>query len=67
MSEAKDPERNRITARIGRVASVGANISGAVGARMMGADQQALARALRQALGEAHVRKFGCLSPGAPN
>src|SRR5688572_28274567 len=51
MSEAKDPERNRITARIGRVASVGANISGAVGARMMGADQPALARAVRQALG----------------
>ncbi len=51
MSDKIDPERNRITARIGRVASVGANISGAVGARMMGADQAALARALRQALG----------------
>ncbi|MGD9979283.1 MAG: ABC1 kinase family protein [Hyphomonadaceae bacterium] len=51
MSEAKDPERNRITARIGRVATVGANISGAVAARMTGGDQQALARALRQALG----------------
>jgi hypothetical protein len=33
MTDAKDPERNRITARIGRVASVGANISGAVAAR----------------------------------
>ena len=51
MTDKIDPERNRITARIGRVASVGANISGAVGARMMGADQQALARAVRQALG----------------
>jgi predicted unusual protein kinase regulating ubiquinone biosynthesis (AarF/ABC1/UbiB family) len=51
MSQAKDPERNRISARIGRVATVGANISGAVAARVAGADQQALARALRQALG----------------
>jgi predicted unusual protein kinase regulating ubiquinone biosynthesis (AarF/ABC1/UbiB family) len=51
MTDKIDPERNRITARIGRVASVGANISGAVGARMMGADQQAHARAVRQALG----------------
>lgn len=51
MTDAKDPERNRITARIGRVASVGANLSGAVGARMMGADNVALAKALRQALG----------------
>ncbi|MBK8542672.1 MAG: AarF/ABC1/UbiB kinase family protein [Caulobacteraceae bacterium] len=51
MSDAKDPERNRITARIGRVASVGANLSGAVAARVTGADQQALAKVLRQALG----------------
>ena len=51
MSDPKDPERNRITARIGRVASVGANISGAVVARATGADQAALARTLRQALG----------------
>ncbi|MEQ1492250.1 MAG: AarF/ABC1/UbiB kinase family protein [Terricaulis sp.] len=51
MTDAKDPERNRITARIGRVASVGANLSGAVGARMMGADNVALAKALRAALG----------------
>jgi len=51
MSEPKDPERNRITARIGRVASVSANISGAVVARATGADQAAAARALRQALG----------------
>ncbi|HCK85311.1 MAG TPA: ABC transporter ATP-binding protein [Hyphomonadaceae bacterium] len=47
----RDPERDRISARIGRVAKVGANMSSAVGARVMGADQQALARALRQALG----------------
>ncbi|GAN00524.1 ubiquinone biosynthesis monooxygenase UbiB [alpha proteobacterium U9-1i] len=51
MTDEKDPERNRISARIGRVASVGANLSGAVGARAMGADQAALARVLRQALG----------------
>jgi len=51
VSDPADPERNRITARIGRVAKVGANISGAVGARMMGADQAALARAMREALG----------------
>lgn len=51
MSDPKDPERNRITARIGRVASVGANMSGAVGARMMGGDSAAVAKALRQALG----------------
>lgn len=51
MTDEKDPERNRITARIGRVARVGANISGAVGARVMGADQPALARAVREALG----------------
>ncbi len=47
----KDPERDRISARIGRVARVGANMTGAMGARVMGADQAALARALRQALG----------------
>lgn len=49
--ETRDPERNRLTARIGRVAKVGASMSGAVGARMMGGDQKALAIALRQALG----------------
>jgi hypothetical protein len=37
MSDPKDPERNRITARIGRVAQVGANMSGAVAARVTGA------------------------------
>lgn len=51
MSDTPDPERNRLTARIGRVARVGASMSGAVGARVMGADQPALARAVRQALG----------------
>jgi predicted unusual protein kinase regulating ubiquinone biosynthesis (AarF/ABC1/UbiB family) len=51
MTEPRDPERNRITARIGRVAQVGANMSGAVAARMAGADSSALARAMRQALG----------------
>lgn len=52
MSDQRDPERNRITARIGRVAKVGANMSGAVAARVTGADQAALARALRKALGQ---------------
>lgn len=51
MSDTPDPERNRITARIGRVARVGANMSGAVGARVMGKDQAAVAKALRAALG----------------
>ncbi len=51
MSDPRDPERNRITARIGRVAQVGANMSGAVAARVAGKDDAALARALRQALG----------------
>jgi predicted unusual protein kinase regulating ubiquinone biosynthesis (AarF/ABC1/UbiB family) len=51
MSVPPDPERNRITARIGRVATLGANMSGAVGARVLGADNAALAKALRQALG----------------
>lgn len=48
----RDPERNRITARIGRVAKVGANMSGAVAARVSGADQATLARTLRKALGQ---------------
>jgi predicted unusual protein kinase regulating ubiquinone biosynthesis (AarF/ABC1/UbiB family) len=52
MNDTPDPERNRITARIGRVARVGANMSGAVGARVMGKDQAALAKALRVALGQ---------------
>ena len=52
MNDTPDPERNRITARIGRVARVGANMTGAVGARVMGRDQAALARALRVALGQ---------------
>jgi predicted unusual protein kinase regulating ubiquinone biosynthesis (AarF/ABC1/UbiB family) len=51
MSDPRDPERDRLSARIGRVAQVGANMSGAVGARMMGADQKRLAQTLRAALG----------------
>ncbi|MBI3437348.1 MAG: AarF/ABC1/UbiB kinase family protein [Proteobacteria bacterium] len=51
MNDAPDPERNRLSARIGRVASVGANMSGAVGARLTGADNTAMARVVRQALG----------------
>ena len=52
MTDAKDPERDRLSARIGRVASVGANMSGAAAARVMGKDQKALAIALRTALGK---------------
>lgn len=52
MTDARDPERNRITARIGRVARVGANMSGAVVARATGGDQRALAAAVRKALGQ---------------
>ncbi|MGE0596584.1 MAG: ABC1 kinase family protein [Hyphomonadaceae bacterium] len=51
MNDQADPERDRLSARVARVARVGANMSGAVGARVMGADQKALAAALRQALG----------------
>jgi predicted unusual protein kinase regulating ubiquinone biosynthesis (AarF/ABC1/UbiB family) len=51
MNDTPDPERNRLSARIGRVASVGANMSGAVGARLTGADSAAMARVVRQALG----------------
>jgi predicted unusual protein kinase regulating ubiquinone biosynthesis (AarF/ABC1/UbiB family) len=52
MTDERDPERNRISARIGRVARVGANMSGAVAARVTGGDQKALAGALRKALGQ---------------
>jgi predicted unusual protein kinase regulating ubiquinone biosynthesis (AarF/ABC1/UbiB family) len=51
MSDTPDPERNRLSARIGRVARVSANMTGAVGARLAGADNAALARAVREALG----------------
>jgi predicted unusual protein kinase regulating ubiquinone biosynthesis (AarF/ABC1/UbiB family) len=51
MSQSDDPERNRLSARLGRAASVGANISGAAAQRLMGADQAGLAKALRAALG----------------
>jgi len=52
VNDKTDPERNRITARIGRVAQVSANMSGAVATRVTGGDQAALARALRKALGQ---------------
>jgi predicted unusual protein kinase regulating ubiquinone biosynthesis (AarF/ABC1/UbiB family) len=51
MTDERDPERNRISARIGRVAQVGANMSTVAAARVAGGDQVALAKALRQALG----------------
>lgn len=52
LTDFSDPERNRFTARMGRVAQLGVNMSGAVGARLMGADQTRLAQALRAALGK---------------
>jgi predicted unusual protein kinase regulating ubiquinone biosynthesis (AarF/ABC1/UbiB family) len=57
MTDAKDPERNRLAARLGRAASLGANLSGAglsAGAAALfgGANSDAqIAAALRQALG----------------
>ncbi|MEJ0059813.1 MAG: hypothetical protein WDM79_09655 [Terricaulis sp.] len=56
MAEDKDPERNRLSAPHWRVASVGANMSGAAAARVMGADQARLARVLREALGRSKGR-----------
>ncbi len=50
MSDPIDPERNRLSARIGRVAQVGANLTGAAAARFMGGDER-FARALKEALG----------------
>ncbi len=51
MSDPRDPERDRLSARIGRVASVGANLTGAAAARLMGGGEERLARALKDALG----------------
>ncbi|MGE3143685.1 MAG: ABC1 kinase family protein [Hyphomonadaceae bacterium] len=51
MSDPGDPERNRLSARIGRVAQVGANLSGAAAARMFGGEDR-FARALKEALGK---------------
>jgi predicted unusual protein kinase regulating ubiquinone biosynthesis (AarF/ABC1/UbiB family) len=55
MSDAKDPERNRLAARAGRVASVGANLAGAAATAsvnaLFGGDQRATAQALKTALG----------------
>lgn len=50
MSDDRDPERNRLSARIGRVARVGANLSGAAAVRLMGGEER-FARALKEALG----------------
>jgi predicted unusual protein kinase regulating ubiquinone biosynthesis (AarF/ABC1/UbiB family) len=50
VSDPYDPERNRLSARIGRVAQVGANLSGAAAARMFGGEE-GFARALKEALG----------------
>ncbi|HWA00602.1 MAG TPA: AarF/ABC1/UbiB kinase family protein [Caulobacterales bacterium] len=57
MADAKDPERNRLSARIGRTANLGANLSGAAAvygaARLFGGDQAdaQIASALKLALG----------------
>ncbi len=51
MTAPKDPERNRITARIGRAAKVGVNVTGAAATRVFTGDQTAAARAFRAALG----------------
>jgi len=57
VSDAKDPERNRFAARLGRAAKLGANLSGAAasaGAAAMfggGDSDKQIAAALRQALG----------------
>ena len=54
---ADDPERNRLSARVGRMASLGANISRAgaeiAAARLMGGDEQdaRIAAAIKMALG----------------
>ncbi|MET0182856.1 MAG: AarF/UbiB family protein [Caulobacterales bacterium] len=50
MSDPRDPERNRLSARIGRVARVGANLSGAAAVRLMGGEDR-FAGALKDALG----------------
>lgn len=57
MSLPEDPERNRLSARVGRVASVGANMAGAAAAvgaaRLFGGDDadRQMAAALKAALG----------------
>jgi hypothetical protein len=43
MTDERDPERNRISARIGRVAQVGANMSSVAAARVAGLRPVALA------------------------
>ncbi|MBI1185908.1 MAG: AarF/ABC1/UbiB kinase family protein [Alphaproteobacteria bacterium] len=56
MSEPLDPERDRLSARIGRVAQVGANMGGAAAAyaaaRLTGGDDARIAKAIRDALGK---------------
>ncbi|MBL8549342.1 MAG: AarF/ABC1/UbiB kinase family protein [Hyphomonadaceae bacterium] len=55
MSDERDPERDRLSARIGRVASVGAHMGGAAAAfaatRLSGGDEAQIARAVKEALG----------------
>ncbi|MGE0828426.1 MAG: ABC1 kinase family protein [Hyphomonadaceae bacterium] len=52
----KDPERDRLAARIGRVAQVGANMTGAAAAfaaaRISGGDDAQIAKAVKAALGK---------------
>ncbi|MGE0045766.1 MAG: ABC1 kinase family protein [Hyphomonadaceae bacterium] len=55
MSEPSDPERDRLGARISRVAKVGANMGSAAAAygaaRMFGGNDAAVAKAVKEALG----------------
>ncbi|MBI1251778.1 MAG: AarF/ABC1/UbiB kinase family protein [Alphaproteobacteria bacterium] len=55
MTDASDPERDRLSARLGRVAQVGANVAGAAAAagaaRVFGGDDARVAKALKDALG----------------
>ncbi len=55
MTDAHDPERDRLSARLGRVAHVGAQIGGAAAAygsaRLFGGDDAAIAKAVKDALG----------------
>ncbi|MDX2236011.1 MAG: AarF/ABC1/UbiB kinase family protein [Hyphomonadaceae bacterium] len=55
MADDADPERDRLSARIGRVAQVGAHVTGAAAAagaaRLFGGDDARMAKALKDALG----------------
>jgi predicted unusual protein kinase regulating ubiquinone biosynthesis (AarF/ABC1/UbiB family) len=56
MTDKRDPERDRLSARIGRVAAVGANMGGAAAAyaaaRLSGGGDAHIAKAVKEALGK---------------